>query len=145
MPFTWTASKLWCKSERLPGQYERTLMNKCHDGLYMLKHQSNQYFPLFIACWITSHWNIKNLIYQHCYNFSQSMKFLLGISLQQDKLFCQHPSPGAQSLVQPGLTSLCAEPLGTAAFLLDPSPTDSTRISDSVQKQQLKPVWMWSC
>lgn len=106
----------------------------------MLKYQSNQHFPLFIACWITSHWNVKTLIYQYCYYFFQSMKFLLGISLQQlSKLFCQHPSPGAQSLVQPGLTSLCAEPLGVAAFLLDPSPMDSTWISDSVQ---LKPVWM---
>lgn len=61
MPFTWTISKLWCKSEWLQGQYEKTVINKSHFGLYMLIYQPNQHFPLFITCWIPSQWKCKDL------------------------------------------------------------------------------------
>lgn len=73
---------------------------------------------MFIACWITSQWKVKTLIYQCCHYFPLSakvpVKLLFGISLQQvNKLFWQHPSPGAPSPAQPGVTSPRAEPLGT--------------------------------
>lgn len=52
---------------------------------------------MFIACWITSQWNVKTLIYQCCHHFPLSVKvpvkLLFGISLQQvSKLFWQHPT-----------------------------------------------------
>ena len=151
MPFTWTISKLWCKSEWLPGQYERTLIRKSHFGLCILKYQQKQHFPLFIARWITSQWNIKTLIYQCCYYFSLSVKSPREISLWDlppagqhavltaSQSWCSKPGPGRAH--SPACWT-AKDP--AAAFVLDPSPMDGLRISDSLQKKQLKPVYMWS-
>lgn len=151
MPFTWTLSKLWCKSEWLPRQYKRTLISKSHFGLYMLKFQPNQHFPLFITCWITSRWDIKTLIYQWCCYFSLSVKSPCEISLW-------NLPPAGQQAVLTASQSWCSKPGPArahitvcwtagdraATFVLDPFPMDSIWISDSWQKKQLKSVCIWS-
>lgn len=122
--FSYTAQHPTCLLPELyqsfgaPGQYERTLI---HESLWAVhvKIPAKPTFPLVYCTLDYKPVERKDL------NLSQLLLFLfvceesprnfsLGPPLQQaNEWVWQHPSPAAQSPVQPELTLLCAESLGT--------------------------------